>query len=218
MADLFPILAVETSGNLCSVAVILDNKNFIELNYSRKFIHSKKIIDMIDTVLKNAELETDNLKCIAFSMGPGSFTGLRIGLSAVKGIAFGNNLPIIPVPTFNAFAQHISDYLIDGTVFNITFMANSEEVYFAKYSKCGSDVITVEDLKLVGLSDIDNLIKENEVVLGNVNCKRYTSELISPGAAIIGKWAYLFGNDLLNFQYDYLEPNYFKNFIPKVKK
>ena len=218
MAELFPILAVETSGNLCSIAVMLDNKNFIELNYSLKFIHSKKIIDMIDTVLKNADLGTANLKCIAFSMGPGSFTGLRIGLSAVKGIAFGNDLPIIPVPTFKAFAQHISDYLMDGAVFNIAVMANIDEVYFAKYSKCGSEVITVEDLKLVGLSEIENLIKDNEVVIGNVNCKTYSSKLTFPGAAAIGKWAYLFGNDLLTFQYDYLEPNYFKNFIPKVKK
>jgi len=171
---------------------------------------------MTDTVLKNTGLETADLKCIAVSMGPGSFTGLRIGLSAVKGIAFGNNLPIIPVPTFNAFALQISDYLINGAIFNIAITANMDEVYFAKYSKCGSDVITIEDLKIVGIADINNLVQEKEAVLGNVNYKTYSSELTFPGATAIGKWAYLFGKDLLTFQYDYLEPNYFKNFIPKV--
>jgi len=216
MADLFPILAVETSGELCSVAIMLDCKNFIELNYSQKFIHSKKIIDMIDTVLKYAGLETANLKCIAVSMGPGSFTGLRIGLSAVKGIAFGNNLPIIPVPTFNAFALHISYYLFEGAVFNIAVKANIDEVYFAKYSKCGSKIITIEDLKLVGIPYIDNLIRENEAVIGNVNNNSTSANINFPGASAIGKWTYLFGKDLLTFQYDYLEPNYFKNFIPKV--
>ena len=168
MADLFPILAVETSGELCSVAVLPDNRNFVELNYSQKFIHSKKIIDMIDTVLKNAGLEVDNLKSIAISMGPGSFTGLRIGMSAAKGIAFGNNLPIIPVPTINAFALQISEYLSDDTVFNIAIMANMDDVYFSKYSKCGTEIKTIEDLKLVNKSVLCNLIGENESLFGNV--------------------------------------------------
>ena len=98
MNELFPILAVETSGELCSVALLLDEKNFIELNYLQKQIHSQKLIGMIDTVLETAATELRGVKSIAVSMGPGSFTGLRIGLSAVKGIAFGANLPIIPIP------------------------------------------------------------------------------------------------------------------------
>jgi tRNA threonylcarbamoyladenosine biosynthesis protein TsaB len=217
MADLFPILAIETSGELCSVAVFPDNRNFVELNYLQKFIHSKKIIDMTDTVLKNAGLEADNLKSIAISMGPGSFTGLRIGLSAVKGIAFGNNLPVIPVPTFQAFALQVSDYLLDGSIFYIAIMANIDEVYFSKYSKCGSDVIIIEDLKLVGKSELKNLIGENESVFGNVQGESFSKDMNIRGATAIGKWAYLFGKDLLTFHYDYLEPNYFKNFIPKVR-
>jgi len=217
MTDIYPILAVETSGELCSVAILPDNKDFVELNYSKRFIHSRKIIEMTDEVMKIAELEVNDLKCIAVSIGPGSFTGLRIGLSAAKGIAFGANLPVISVPTFSAYALHFSNYISEGTPFNIAVKANMDEAYFAKYLTKGTEVITVDELKLVAVSEINNLIGENETVIGNVNIKAVPTEVIFPGAAAIGKWAYLFGKDLLTFQYDYLEPNYFKNFIPKVR-
>ncbi|MFA7422004.1 MAG: tRNA (adenosine(37)-N6)-threonylcarbamoyltransferase complex dimerization subunit type 1 TsaB, partial [Melioribacteraceae bacterium] len=109
MNNLFPILAVETTGEMCSVAIHLDQKNFIELNYLEKHIHSQKLINMVDSVLSQADVKLENIKAIAVSMGPGSFTGLRIGLAAVKGLAFGSSLGIIPVPTFDAYALQISE-------------------------------------------------------------------------------------------------------------
>ena len=96
-------------------------------------------------------------------------------------------------------------------------MANIDEVYIAKYSRRGTEIITMENLKLVEISEINNLINSNETVLGNINEKILSTEIAFPGAISIGKWAYLFGKDLVTYQYDYLEPNYFKNFIPKVK-
>ncbi|MEW6701378.1 MAG: tRNA (adenosine(37)-N6)-threonylcarbamoyltransferase complex dimerization subunit type 1 TsaB, partial [Bacteroidota bacterium] len=135
MNETLPILAIETSGDLCSAAVLLGEKNFVELNYLQKHIHSQKLIDIIDAVLKNANVELKQIKSIAVSMGPGSFTGLRIGLSAVKGIAFGAGLPIIPVPTFDAYAFNIARVLPDGSKFIIAINANIDELYFEKFVK-----------------------------------------------------------------------------------
>src|SRR4030042_6611650 len=99
-----PILAIETSGELCSTAVMLSEQSFVEMNILKKHVHSQKLFDMIDLVLKNANVELKDIACIAVSIGPGSFTGLRIGLSAAKGMAVGANLPIVPVPSFQALS------------------------------------------------------------------------------------------------------------------
>lgn len=218
MAELFPILAVETSGALCSVALCLDGKNFVELNYLQKHIHSQKLIDMIDTVLKTSAVELNQIKSIAVSMGPGSFTGLRIGLSAAKGIAFGAALPIIPVPTFDAFAHQIAEYLPDQSRFAIAVGANIEESYFARYIKKENKVETLEELKLIKKNNLENLVKPDEKVYGNIGNSTALNMVNSPTAKAIGEWAYLYGQDLLTFDQDYLEPNYFKKFIVRAKR
>lgn len=217
MNKLFPILAVETSGELCSTALLLDEKNFVELNYFQKQIHSEKLIDMVDTVLKNGKVEISQVNSIAVSMGPGSFTGLRIGLSAAKGLGFGAKLPLIPVPTFNAFAYQVSQYLNNGTKFSIAVNANIDELYFAKYIKKENKVEVTDELKLVEKKNFESEIDQKRLCYGNFSAKECLNNVVGPSAYEIGKWAYLFGKDLLTFDYDYLEPNYFKNFIPRVK-
>ena len=133
MDNLLPLLAIETSGDICSAAIMLGENSFVEMNYLQKHIHSKKLIDIIDTILKTAELEINDLNAIAVSGGPGSFTGLRIGYSSAKGLAFGANKGIIPVPSFDAFAMQISENLIPGTEFIIANKAGSEEYYTGKF-------------------------------------------------------------------------------------
>ena len=218
MVNQFPILAVDTSGDNCSVALLFDDHNFIEMNYQQKHIHSQKLIEMIDTVLKNAQIELNQCKAIAVSMGPGSFTGLRIGLSTVKGLAFGADIPIIPVPTFDAYALHISQYIKTGTKFVIAMNANGDEYYFSKYIKLDKKIEVVENLKLVGKNNLQSLIFSDELVYGDSTLEDTLRETSGLTAVKIGRWAYLFGYDLLTSNYDYLEPNYFKKFIVKGKR
>lgn len=218
MSDLFPILAVETSGELCSVGLLPDAKNYVELNYLQKHIHSQKLIGMIDTVLETGSVKLQSVKSIAVSMGPGSFTGLRIGLSAVKGIAFGANIPLVPVPTFDAFAFQIGRYLPEGSNFSIAVSANIEEFYFAKYLKKQNGFEILNELKLIEKKDFENNLVNGELVYGNVGGTGGANPINGPTAKSIGEWAYLYGKDLLTFNHDYLEPNYFKKFIVKVRK
>ena len=218
MNELFPILAVETSGELCSVALLLDEKNFVELNYFQKQIHSKKLIDMIDTVIKISGTELCSIKSLAVSMGPGSFTGLRIGLSTVKGIAFGANLGIVPVPTFDAFALQTGKHLADKTIFTIAISANIEELYFARFIKKNNQIEVVDELRLIEKKELENLVDTGEVIFGNIALPENVDRVSSPTAKAIGEWAYLFGKDLLTYDRDYLEPNYFKKFIVKDRR
>ena len=217
MNNYLPILAIETSGDLCSVALMLDKNSFVELNYLQKHIHSKKIIEMIDVVLKSAEKDIKDVKAIAVSSGPGSFTGLRIGFSAAKGLALGAGVQIIPVPTFNAAAGHICKTLPEKSKFIIETKASLEEVYAAKYQAGDSKFQIIKDVEVVRRENIKNYCEGYDLIFGNIEGRPLNLTAIS-----ITEWAYLFGNDLLTFDYDYLEPEYFGNpFLKqnvKVKK
>ncbi len=218
MADSLPIIGIETSGELCSVALMIDGKSFVEVNYLQKHIHSEKLIEMVETVLQHSKMELNRTKSIAVSIGPGSFTGLRIGLSAAKGMALGSNLPIITVPTFSAFAMQLTDYLVEGEEFGIIGNASLKEIYFAMFRKKSRQIETVTDLRLVEKKSLNALTKEGKKIFGDQEIDGVIKTPYGATASSIAKWAYLFGKDLVTFNYDYLEPNYFNKFIPKVAR
>ena len=98
MSEDKPILSIETSGNLCGACIYFSDEKYFEASLNLRNSHSEKLFEQIDFVIKSSRIKITNLKCIAVSAGPGSFTGLRIGMSAAKGLAFGTSLPIVPVP------------------------------------------------------------------------------------------------------------------------
>ena len=218
MNKFFPILSIETTGEMCSAAVLLDEKIFVELNHLQKHIHSQKLIDMVDAVLSQAGIKIAEVKSIAVSMGPGSFTGLRIGVAAAKGLAFGSSLPIIPVPTFDAFALQVSEGIPYGKVFNLITSASIDDVYFAKYLLSEDKIETVNQLELIERGKLNKYIGAGEMNFGNTFADGTEIRNVQNRASYVGRWAYLFGSDLLTFDYDNLEPNYIKQFVGKVKK
>lgn len=219
MNNPFPILAVETSGDLCSTAVMLDEKTFSEINILQKHIHSEKLMLMIEQVLNLFDLSISEISQIAFSSGPGSFTGLRIGLSAVKGIAFGADKPLVPVPTFDAFAYKISNTLKNNSSFGLANNVNTEELYYSIYEKRdGNKLEIVKELSLIRKDEFEENTKDVEYIFGNFSHEKVFNKTSILSAVNIAEWAYLFGQELLTYNFDYLEPNYFKKFVAKVKK
>jgi tRNA threonylcarbamoyladenosine biosynthesis protein TsaB len=220
MIDKLPILSIETSQNCCGACVYFNENKFFEMSVNSKFSHAEKIFEIIDTVLNSSGLTLNDLGAIAVSSGPGSFTGLRIGMSAAKGVGFGALLPIIAVPTFEALAFQLSNTLNDGTEFVIANKVNSEEIYFAKFKVKANNYIFARDLQIVK-SAYDVLIDENCLVYGNAAFKNIPAEKIInisyPKPEYVAKWARQFYKEELRFDYDFLEPNYFKNFIVKEK-
>ena len=211
MDNLLPLIAIETSGELCSVSLMLNQNSFIELDYQQKHIHSKKLIGMIDSVLKTADFEIKDMRAIAVSTGPGSFTGLRIGFSAAKGIAFGSGIGIIPVPSFDAFSFQISSQILNETSFVIAVKASSDEVYVGKYKSTEKGIEIFANVELISKNELPDYCGNIDLVYGNAG--KISANLNSYS---VGKWAYLFGKDLLTFDHDYLEPEYFGN--PFLKK
>jgi tRNA threonylcarbamoyladenosine biosynthesis protein TsaB len=207
-----PILAIETSGNLCGAVVYFDHSKYFEITINLKNSHSTLLLDIIDRVLNYAGITLKDLDCIAVSSGPGSFTGLRIGYSAVKGLAFGNGLMVCPVPTFEALALQLSHILPDKSEFIIANKVNVEEVYFAQFHIKSNNYIFVEKLQIINLSDLPEKSKGYQV-FGNAIDKE--NEYSAPSPLFVAEWCRLYGVELKTLNYDFLEPNYFKNFIVK---
>lgn len=218
MSKLFPLLAIETTGEMCSVAVLSDEKVFVELNHLQKHIHSQKLVDMIDIALTQSSLKLNEMKAVAVSMGPGSFTGLRIGVAAAKGLAFGSSLPIIPVKTFDALALQLSETISNDITFNIISGASIDDAYFSKYQLAAGNLEIKIQTELLERVTLENLVASNELNFGNIVLPNNRINMAHIRAVSIGRWAYLFGSDLLTFDYDNLEPNYIKQFVGKKKK
>lgn len=100
------ILNLETSTTVCSVSVAIDGavKSVFEINEG--YSHAEQLEVLIQKALVNADLKMNDLQAVSVSKGPGSYTGLRIGVSLAKGICYGANIPLISVPTLEAMALH----------------------------------------------------------------------------------------------------------------
>ena len=91
------ILAIDSSGPVASVAVVTEDAVLAEYSVNFKKTHSQTLLPMIEEILKMTETEGKDLSAIAVTEGPGSYTGLRIGASTVKGLALVWQIPIFPV-------------------------------------------------------------------------------------------------------------------------
>jgi tRNA threonylcarbamoyl adenosine modification protein YeaZ len=216
--DKLPILALETSGINCSVALMTNIDVLYEFNIYKKFVHSEKLMHMIDQLLTTADIKLKQVGHIAVSEGPGSFTGLRIGYAAAKGLALGADLPIVFVPTYDAAAYNICSIMKDGASFSIANNVNANEIYFAGYRKRGKYFDKLHELSLVDKKEFESVNAEFEYSFGDYILKDPQHRFDGPSAQIISKWSYFFGKDLLNSNFDYVEPKYLKNFTPKKPK
>ncbi len=102
------ILGIETSTMTGSVALMDEERLIAEYTLNLKETHTSRLMPAIDKVLKDASLTIQDLDGIAVSLGPGSFTGLRIGIATAKGLAQGLNIPVVGIPTLDGLAFNLS--------------------------------------------------------------------------------------------------------------
>lgn len=127
------ILCIETATTNCSVALGEKGKllTFKE-DYSNNYSHAERLHLFIEEVLKESEVQPQDLKAIAVSKGPGSYTGLRIGVSAAKGLCFALDLPMISIPTLKSLAMQVKQEK-DGFIIPL-LDARRMEVYTAGFT------------------------------------------------------------------------------------
>ena len=101
------ILAIDTTAVTAAAALLEDGHILGTYQLNGTLTHSETMLNMVENLLANAHTTADDLDLLAVSAGPGSFTGVRIGVSIIKGLAFGKNIPCVPVSTLDALAENL---------------------------------------------------------------------------------------------------------------
>ena len=122
-------LALETATDVCSVAIWQGDRPTVELTLCRPRAHAEQLVPMIEEALRQGHLAARDLEAVAVSMGPGSYTGLRIGVSTAKGLAAALDVPLLGVPSLEALAAQAVPWADAGDRICAAFKARREEVY-----------------------------------------------------------------------------------------
>lgn len=125
------VLAIETTGKYASCALIDGKANIIDEKSKETMNHLKDLMPMVDRLLKKANLKKEELTGIAVSVGPGSYTGIRIGMATAKALAQSLNLPCVPVKTLNSFLYQEKEAGIICPIIN----ARRGQVYGALFDR-----------------------------------------------------------------------------------
>ncbi|HLV14323.1 MAG TPA: tRNA (adenosine(37)-N6)-threonylcarbamoyltransferase complex dimerization subunit type 1 TsaB [Xanthomarina sp.] len=221
------ILNIETSTTNCSVSLSKQGETFALLeDNSKEFSHAERLHVYIEKLLAENNLTSNELDAISVSKGPGSYTGLRIGVSAAKGLCFALNLPLIAVSTLEALAHQV---VIEKGLIISTLDARRMEVYSAVFDKSYSLIrqVEAEILETDSYADylekgpvyfIGNGVEKTKTLIQHENAHFIEDKL--PSAYEMSQIAYSKYQKSDIEDVAYFEPYYLKDFIalkPKAK-
>ena len=214
------ILCIETATTNCSVALSV-NGGVIALNEdnSQSYSHAERLHVYISAVLKDAQLDKELLDAIAVSMGPGSYTGLRIGVSAAKGLCYALDIPLIATATLESLAAKVEE---SSGVIVPMLDARRMEVYSAVFSSEKQQIRDTQAQILNETSFSEYLVNGQVIFIGNgvekfePLCKHPNASFRKeelPSAAQLGPIAELKYKKNDTVDVAYFEPYYLNDFI-----
>ena len=156
---LLNILAIDSSAQVSSVCLLNEEHILAEFNVNVKLTHSQTLLPMVEAVLRCSGYSLPQVDAFAVSVGPGSFTGIRIGVSAVKGLALPENKPCVAVSTLEAMAYNLG--ILDG-VLCCVMDARCQQVYNALFRAKDGAITRICDDRALSVKDL-------EQDLGNLN-------------------------------------------------
>ena len=145
------ILAFETSAKAASAALLADGVLLGEYYQNSGQTHSRTVMKLAADLLENCDLSPKDIDLVAYANGPGSFTGIRIGVAAAKGFCWGLEIPCVPVSTLEAMAWSRSD--LEGTVC-CCMDARRSQVYNAVFSVSGGRITRLTEDRAISLEDL----------------------------------------------------------------
>ncbi len=226
------ILNIETSTEVCSVALARDGV----VMHSRENLtgqnHAMLVTVFIDELLKESDLSMEQLDAVAVSGGPGSYTGLRIGVSVAKGICYASRLPLIAITSLEAMAHHVinlsDSYRIpktDNTLFCPMIDARRMEVYTSFYDKTGKQIRGIQ-ADIIDHQSYLPYLEHNSVLFFGNGAAKCREAINHPNAIFINGIVTLAENMIFLSERDfqlqkfvdvaYYEPFYLKDFIATI--
>lgn len=219
------ILNIETATTNCSVSLSKEGETlFLIEDYDTKYSHAERLHVYINDILNEASVKPNQLDAIAVSKGPGSYTGLRIGVSAAKGLCFALDKPLISIPTLQSLAYQVA--CNEGVIVPM-LDARRLEVYSSVFNTEHQEIRKTQAQVLDESSFGDYLNKDKVHFIGNGVPK--TMELISHPNAVFIENKLPSANDMSPLAYGkflqqdfedvaYFEPYYLKDFVALKSK
>lgn len=230
------ILHIETSTQVCSVAVSINGSLAFIKESTNKNSHAERVTIFSEEVLREAGKKFSDLDAVAVSMGPGSYTGLRIGVSTAKGFCFATDTPLMAISTLEAMAAGMvhftkqSGFTQNNHLFCPMIDARRMEVYTAVFD---AELNTIQEIsaEIINRDSFSALLEKHPILFageGAAKCKELFSDNknahflydFNPSAAFMVELAEKKFSDGLFENLAYFEPFYLKDFvsgIPKVK-
>ena len=219
------ILNIETSTTNCSVCLSFEGETLVlKEDYDNNYSHAERLHVYIDEVLKQADIKSSQLDAIAVSKGPGSYTGLRIGVSAAKGLCFALGKPLIAISTLEALTHQVKTK--EGIIIPM-LDARRLEVYSAVFDN-GYNRLRETQAQVLNEDSFKSYLEESKVTfIGNGVLK--TKELINHKNAIFIDGKLPSANEMSQLAYGkykkndiedvaYFEPYYLKDFVALKSK
>ena len=145
------ILAIDTSTDYLSLAIMRGEKIVRRFHRRSRMRHSSLLVPMIDRLLRKAQIKLKAIDCFAISIGPGSFTGLRIGAATIKGFAFALNKPIVAIPTLDVIAMNAKSF--KGIICPV-LDARKSKIYACLYRSDGAKIKRVSKYLLLPVQEL----------------------------------------------------------------
>ncbi len=221
------ILSIETATSVCAVAVHQNGILIGEIELHQENIHARKLMPSIKLLLEQTGIAPDSLDAVAVSQGPGSYTGLRIGVSTAKGLAFARDIPLIGVDTLNALAKRTKAFAGSSSFVVPMIDARRMEVYCKVLNGNGEELEPLSPL-VVDKDGFEKYLEQSRVYfLGDAVPKvqeviQHPNAFFLPfvnSASTVGELAFQKYKVGQFEDIAYFEPNYLKEFkVIKSKK
>ena len=165
------ILSIDTSSNVCGVSILEDTKLICKLDAIAINSHSETLMPMINDAFNKANLSLDDINLIVCDIGPGSFTGIRIGVATVKAFRDSKNIDLVGITSLECLARELSDDVPDNSLICSMIDCKNDNCYFALYQKTNDslDVLIEPEAESVktALSILNTYIEDSKET-GNI--------------------------------------------------
>lgn len=157
------ILSIETSGKTCGVALSIGSKIIAEYTSFESNEHDRLLAEYIRRILQDFNLKVDDLDAVAVSSGPGSFTGLRIGVAMAKSLCFEDVPKLIGIPTLEAFAYKSAENNEEQKSIVSIIPSHKNLIYLQEFDNQAN---AIEEIQILEINEIDKAKFENKILCG----------------------------------------------------